>query len=162
MKKRVLIIALIIGVVLAGTIIFIFRERPLIPEGYTIQSVSGSVVYEDTVSFAWETGQTLIEYNPEYPDTRGSQYILIDSDELEAILKTAKCRASLKSFGNHFSGDVKYQFHVVLENGSNIRHIQLYVGIDSFDTARRINYSILNAEALISALDAATSSQRVQ
>ena len=54
MKKRVLIIALIIVVVLAGAIIFIFRERPLIPEGYTIQSVSGSVIYEDTVSIAWK------------------------------------------------------------------------------------------------------------
>ena len=91
-------------------------ERPLIPEGYTIQYIGGSFVYEydDWNSFTWEKGRTLIEYNPDYPDYRGSQLLLIDSDELEAILKTTKCRASLKSFGNHFSGDVKYQFHVVL------------------------------------------------
>jgi len=161
MKKRILIFVLITVVVLAGICIFVFRERPLIPEGYTIQYISGSVVYEDSTLIAWEEGQTLIEYNPDYPDYRGSQLILIDSDELEAILKTTKCRASLQSFGNHFSGDVKYQFHVMLEKGNKIRHIQLYLGINSFDTARKINYIIINDDELISALDAAISAERV-
>ena len=161
MKKSTLIIALVIIAVLIGSGIFMFMERPLIPEGYTIQYIGGGFVYENLTFFNWEEDRTLIEYNPDYPDYRGSQLLLIDSDELEAILKTTKCRASLKSFGNHFSGDVKYQFHVVLENGDKIRHIQLYLGINNFDTARRINYSILNAEDLISALDAATSTERI-
>ena len=161
MKKSTLIIALVIIAVLIGTGILIFTERPLIPKGYTIQYIGGSFVYEDSPPFTWEEGRTLIEYNPDYPDYRGSQLLLIDSDELEAILKTTKCRASLKSFGNHFSGDVKYQFHVVLENGDKTRHIQLYLGINSFDTARRLNYIIINDDDLISALDDAISTERV-
>jgi hypothetical protein len=162
MKKSILVIVLIIAMVLTGISIFIFRERPLIPEGYTIQYIGGSFVYEDSTSFDWEEGRTLIEYNPDYPDYRGSQFLLIDSKELEAILKTAKCRASLKSFGNHFSGAVKYQFHIVLENGDKIRHIQLYIGTNSFDNASRISYEILNAEEIISALDAAVSTNHIQ
>ena len=161
MKKRVMIFVLIIVLVLAGLGIFIFREQPLIPEGYTIQYVGGSFVYEDSTSFTWEEGRTLIEYNPDYPDYRGSRFITIDSDELEAILKTAKCRASLKSLGHHFSGDVKYQFHVVLEKGDKVRHNQIYLGINNFDTQRRLNCIILDAEDLIAALDAVISTEGV-
>ena len=162
MKKRVLIVVLIIVVVLAGISIYIFREQPLIPDGYTIHHAGGSVVNVDSTSFTWEEYKTLINYNPDYPDYRSSQFLLIDSDELEEILKTAKCRASLKSFGNHFLGDVKYQFHVVLEKGDDFRHTLLYLGRNSFDTQRQLNHVILNAEDLILALDAAVSIEHVQ
>ena len=156
MKKWIIIIAIVLVLVLVGICIYVFIERPLIPEGYTIEYTGGGS-HGYLTNFTWEAGRSLIEYNPEYPDYRGSQYLLIDTDELEAILVTAKCRASLKSFSNYFSGDVKYQFHVVLINGDKVRHIQLCLGANSFDTARRINYSILNAKELISALDNATS-----
>jgi len=154
MKKRVLIIIFIVIVALVGTGMFIFREQPLIPEGYAIQYVGGDVVYEDSTQFTWEADQTIIEYNPDFPDYRGSQFLTIDSDELLAILKTAKCRASLKSFGNHFSGDIKYQFTVVLENGGKVRHLNIYLGLSSVVTVGGSNYEILKAEELISVLDA--------
>jgi len=162
MKKSTIVIVIIVIGVLIGTGILVFRERPLIPEGYTIEYSGGGFAYEYLTKFTWEAGKSLIEFNPDYPDSRGSQYLLIDTDELEAILKTAKCRASLDSFVNYFSGDLKYQFHVVLTNGDKTRHAQICLGANSYDTARRFNYKIQNASDLISALDAAASTERFQ
>ena len=163
MKKRILIIIPIVIVILIGIYMFIFRERPLISEGYILERTGGSV--NDGTSgreiISWEAGSTLIEYNPNYLNKNIHEYtqefLTVSTDELEVILKTAKCRLSLYNYEPYFTGDVKYKFHVVLLNGSRARHIQLYLGLNSWDSGRLINYSIQNAEDLIAALDAAAS-----
>ena len=161
-KKIILVIALIIIAALIGTGIFIFCERQLIPEGYTIEYTGGGVSHEYLTSFTWEEGRSMVEFNPDYPDSKGLQYLLIDTEELEAILKTARCRATFKQFDDYFSGDIKYQLLIVIRNGDDLRHVMLVLGTESFDTARKINYRIINADDIISALDSAASKEVVR
>jgi hypothetical protein len=158
-----LLIALAVIVVSVGLGIFVFRERPLIPKGYTIaysggsSHTNGSRPNEYLTLYTWEAGSSLIEYNPEYPEYRGSQYLTIDTDELEAILKTAKYRVTSGSFNSYFSGDLKYLLVVVLNNGAKNRHLNIYLGKRNVVSIGTGNYEIQNAEDLIRAIDSAKS-----
>jgi len=106
MKKWLII--LIVAAVLVGVGVYVFRERPFVPEGYTVERVGGALTIDDGTSAQpvtryWETGQTLLQYNSGYPNVDTQQYLTISTDELETMLKTANCRISLHNYTPFFS-----------------------------------------------------------
>jgi len=158
------IISAAIVVLLAVVCVLVFIERPLIPEGYTIERV-GTGIHDidrlNPVDITLEPGRTFIQYNSRYPSWSTVEYMAIDTDELEAILKTARCRTSVSNYGNIRLAEVKYQFHITLINGNKIRHVMLYLGENCWDEGRRIHYDIQNGAEIIAALDTSQSLARI-
>jgi len=165
MKKW--IIVFVIVAVLAGTVVYVFLERPLVPEGYTIERVESGISIGDGTSTGsayidWGSGRTMLQYNAAYPNGYREEFLTISTDELETILKTAGCRMSVRNYAPFFQEDVKYQFVVQLVNGDKVRHLVLCLGKNSwYSNGGRICYDIQDAGELIAALDAAKTIEQI-
>ena len=133
--------------------------------GYFIQEVNQIIVDDESATeqiiIKLDPGSSCIEYNPSCPDDHARSFLSIKTDELEEILKTARCRLSVSGVGHFFAGDVQYRVHVTLIKGEKVRHLQIYLGTDNWESGGRFNYAILNADELTTALDSAKSIERV-
>jgi len=163
MNKWIIALAAIVLLVSIG--ILVFRERPLISDGYVIDEVHQVIIDDelatDITRILLDPGSSHIEYNPSYPSDYERSFLSLDTIELEAILRTARCRLSFGGVGPYFTGDVKYRVFVTLVKGNSVRLLQLYLGTNNWESGGRFRYTILNADELITALDTAESIERV-
>ena len=67
----ILVIAVVLVGVLAGAGVYVFRDQPLIPEGYTIERIGGGISIgdvnaTDSITINVDPGRTLLNNNSSF------------------------------------------------------------------------------------------------
>jgi len=161
-KKLILLIAISI---LIGAGLFVFRERPLMPLGFSIARVERYISLRN-VTLAPDRHP--VEYNSGYPNAWNQVFLSISTDELEDILATARRRLSIRGTGVFSMADMQYVIYTLqFYDGETSMLMHLHLGTNSWasvgraDSFRRTNYRILNAEELMEALNSAKSMEPI-